>query len=65
MTGRGPGHPPPMTEQPNDTDAVNETDSDPEAMNPRDLRGVTPVDGAAEGDDTDTDADPENMSSSL
>lgn len=51
-----------MTEQPKDDDTVNETDSDPEAMNPRDLRGVRPRDEAAEGsDDPGTDADPETM----
>lgn len=51
-----------MTEQPNDSDTVNETDSDPEAMNPRDLRGVTPRDEVAEGgDEPDTDADPDNL----
>ena len=51
-----------MTEQPQDPDTTNDTDSDPDVMNPRDLRGETARDEVAEGsDEPGTDADPDNM----
>ena len=56
------GHRQGMTEQPNDPDTTNDTDSDPDVMNPKDLRGETARDEVAEGnDEPGTDADPENM----
>ena len=64
MGGPERGHRQGMTEQPNDADTTNDTDSDPDVMNPKDLRGETARDEVAEGNGdpgTDDDADPENL----
>lgn len=56
-----------MTEQPKTPDTTNDTDSDPDVMNPKDLRGETAKDEVAESsaepsaDEPGTDADPDNM----